>query len=275
MSADSILISWRPPAEPNGIVEYYTVYQRQAGEDVTPKSQKIVPNLKNQNLSYQAKNLDSNLKYEFWVTASTTIGEGRPSKNVTVSPNANGKYSLFRLRALIIMMNLLVPAKIASFDDTFVTTYKEDVTLPCLAVGIPQPVITWKIKGVIFTSNDRIRQQPDGSLFIRDVTRTDAGEYSCHVENDFGQDSVTHRLVVNAPPHAPQVALTSTTTNSLTIKLRPHETDVEPIHGYTIHYKPEFGDWTTIQVGPNTEKYTLENLLCGTRYQVYVTAYNR
>lgn len=98
-----------------------------------------------------------------------------------------------------------VPAKIASFDDSFVTTYKEDVTLPCLAVGIPQPVITWKIKGVKFTSNERIRQQPDGSLFIRDVTRTDAGEYSCHVENDFGQDSVTHQLVVNAPPHAPQV----------------------------------------------------------------------
>lgn len=56
-------------------------------------------------------------------------------------------------------------------------------------------------------SNDRIRQQPDGSLFIRDVTRTDAGEYSCKVENDFGQDSVTHQLIVNAPPRAPQVSI--------------------------------------------------------------------
>lgn len=98
-----------------------------------------------------------------------------------------------------------MPAKIASFDDTFTTTYKEDVTLPCLAVGVPLPEITWKIKGVAFASNERFRQQPDGSLFIRDVTRTDAGEYSCHVENSFGQDSVTHQLIVNAPPHAPQV----------------------------------------------------------------------
>lgn len=98
-----------------------------------------------------------------------------------------------------------VPAKIASFDDSFTTTYKEEVTLLCLAVGVPQPVITWKIKGVAFASNDRIRQQPDGSLFIRDVTRTDAGEYSCHVDNSFGQDSITHQLVVHAPPHAPQV----------------------------------------------------------------------
>jgi Down syndrome cell adhesion protein 1 len=261
MSADSILASWKPPVEPNGIVEYYTVYYKQAQPEDSkteekPKSQKIIPNLRNQNLSYQAKNLDSNLKYEFWVTAATTIGEGQPSKKVTVSPSTS------------------VPAKIASFDDTFTTTYKEDVTLPCLAVGMPSPVIIWKIKGVQFTSNDKIRQQPDGSLFIRDVSRNNAGEYSCHVENDYGQDSVTHQLIVNAPPHAPIVSLTSTTTNSLTLKMKPHESDVEPIHGYTIHYKPEFGDWETVQIAPTIEKYTLEKLLCGTRYQVYVKAYN-
>ncbi|XP_018577220.1 Down syndrome cell adhesion molecule-like protein Dscam2 isoform X8 [Anoplophora glabripennis] len=259
MSSDSILVSWKPPTEPNGIVEYYMVYYKEAGNsNEKPKSQKIVPNLKNQNLSYQAKNLDSSLKYEFWVTAATTIGEGQASKKVTVSPSTS------------------VPAKTASFDDTFVTTYKEDVTLPCLAVGVPPPVITWNIKGVKFStnSNDRIRQQPDGSLFIRDVTRGDAGEYSCRVENDYGQDSVTHQLIVNAPPNAPIVQLTSTTTNSLTIKLKPHETDGESIHGYTIHYKPEFGDWETVQVGPNVDKYTIEKLMCGTRYQLYVTAYN-
>lgn len=171
-------------------------------------------------------------------------------------------------------MGFVVPARIASFDDTFTTTYKEDITLPCLAVGIPQPVITWKIKGVAFTTNDHIRQQPDGSLFIRDAARSDAGEYSCHVENDFGQDSVTHQLIVNAPPHAPKVSITTTTTNSLTIKFKPNDEDTE-IHGYSINYKAEFGEWKTIQVGPTTEKYTLENLLCGTRYQIYVTAYNR
>ncbi|CAH1286095.1 unnamed protein product [Diabrotica balteata] len=216
MSADSILVSWKPPTEPNGIIEYYMVYYKETGNnDDKPKSQKIVPNLRNQNLSFQAKNLDSNLKYEFWVTAATTIGEGQPSKKVTVSPSTS------------------VPAKIASFDDTFTTTYKEDVTLPCLAVGVPTPVITWTIKGVKFSANtnDRVRQHPDGSLFIRDITRSDAGEYSCKVENDYGQDFVTHHLIVNAPPNAPIVQLTSTTTNSLTVKLKPHDTDGEPIHG--------------------------------------------
>lgn len=120
---------------------------------------------------------------------------------------------------IFIAFHFIVPAKIASFDDQFTTTYKEDVTLPCLAVGIPQPEITWKIKGIAFASNDRLRQQPDGSLFIRDVSRTDAGEYSCHVENSFGQDSVTHLLIVNAPPHAPQVYISFSFTTYYSLPL--------------------------------------------------------
>lgn len=92
MSSDSILVSWKPPTEPNGIIEYYMVYYKEAGNNnEKPKSQKIVPNLRNQNLSYQAKNLDSLLKYEFWVTAATTIGEGQPSKKVNVSPSTSGE----------------------------------------------------------------------------------------------------------------------------------------------------------------------------------------
>lgn len=101
MSADSILVSWKPPVEPNGIVEQYTVYVKEAGpiegdgtSEAKPKTHKIVPNLKNQNLSFQAKDLNPKLKYEFWVTASTNIGEGQPSKSVVVTQNSKG---IFRI----------------------------------------------------------------------------------------------------------------------------------------------------------------------------------
>lgn len=33
MSAESILVSWKPPAHPNGIVIQYTVYIREDSED--------------------------------------------------------------------------------------------------------------------------------------------------------------------------------------------------------------------------------------------------
>lgn len=39
-----------------------------------------------------------------------------------------------------------MPAKIASFDESFTATYKEDVKLPCLAVGVPPPNILWKVR---------------------------------------------------------------------------------------------------------------------------------
>ncbi|XP_032672555.1 Down syndrome cell adhesion molecule-like protein Dscam2 isoform X8 [Odontomachus brunneus] len=251
MSAESILISWRPPSQPNGVISQYTVYTKaDNAEEAT--SQKVPPN----QLTHEASGLDKQRRYEFWVTASTNIGEGEASKIVTLGPSVR------------------VPAKIASFDDKFTATYKEDVKLPCLTVGVPAPEVTWKVRGAVLQPSDRLRQLPEGSLFIKEVDRADAGEYSCYVENSFGHDTVTHQLVVHAPPHSPQVTLTATTTNSLTMKLRPHPTDNAPIHGYTIHYKPEFGDWETAQIGSTVQKYTLENLWCGSRYQIYVTAYN-
>ncbi|XP_050461780.1 cell adhesion molecule Dscam2 isoform X23 [Cataglyphis hispanica] len=251
MSAESILISWRPPSQPNGVISQYTVYTKADNADEAT-SQKVPPN----QLTHEASGLDKQLRYEFWVTASTNIGEGEASKIVTLGPSVR------------------VPAKIASFDDKFTATYKEDVKLPCLTVGVPAPEVTWKVRGTTLQPSDRLRQLPEGSLFIKEVDRADAGEYSCYVENSFGHDTVTHQLVVHAPPHSPQVTLTATTTNSLTMKLRPHPTDNAPIHGYTIHYKPEFGDWETVQISSTAQKYTLENLWCGSRYQIYVTAYN-
>ncbi|XP_061930158.1 cell adhesion molecule Dscam2 isoform X10 [Apis cerana] len=251
MSSESILVSWRPPSQPNGVITQYTVYTK-ADNAEEPSSQKVPPN----QLTHEASELDKTRRYDFWVTASTNIGEGEASKIVALAPSVR------------------VPAKIASFDDKFTATYKEDVKLPCLAVGVPAPEVTWKVRGAVLQSSDRLRQLPEGSLFIKEVDRTDAGEYSCYVENTFGHDTVTHQLIVHAPPHSPQITLTATTTNSLTMKVRPHPQDNAPIHGYTIHYKPEFGDWDTAQISSTVQKYTLENLLCGSRYQIYVTAYN-
>lgn len=212
----AILVSWRPPAQPNGIIQQYTVYSKVEGAEGEPKSQKIPQH----QMSFEAIDLEKNKPYEFWVTASTNIGEGQQSKSIVAMPSDQ------------------VPAKIASFDDTFTATFKEDAKMPCLAVGSPQPEITWKVKGVEFTSNDRMRVMADGTLLIKTVNRQDAGEYSCHAENSIAKDSITHKLIVLAPPQSPQVSLSATTTDSLTVKVKPHEGDTAPLHGYTLHYKP-------------------------------------
>ena len=47
-----------------------------------------------------------------------------------------------------------------------------------------------------------------------------------------------------------------------------------PIHGFMLHYKPEFGDWDVAQIPYGADEFTLDDLLCGQRYHLYVTAYN-
>ncbi|XP_060803989.1 cell adhesion molecule Dscam2 isoform X45 [Amyelois transitella] len=250
MGVDSILVSWRPPAQPNGVVTHYNVYTQ--AQNAEPHPNKVPAT----QTSYSATDLKPG-RYDFWVTASTIIGEGQPS--ATASCSSSDK----------------VPAKIASFDESFVATYKEDVKLPCLAVGVPPPNILWKVKGHPLEALERIRQLPDGSLQIAGVAREDAGEYSCHVDNQFGTDTVTHTLSVLAPPFPPQLTIASSSVSSLTLRLKPSaDVDQSPAAGYTIHYKQEFGDWETVQIPANTDTYTLENLFCGSKYQLYVTAYN-
>nr|AEC50084.1 down syndrome cell adhesion molecule [Pacifastacus leniusculus] len=255
MSADSILVSWLPPERPNGIITQYTVYYKEHGKsDSETVQQKLSP----AQLSYEATGLKRRDDYVFWVTASTTVGEGEMSQLVHLK------------------LSNKVPAKIASFDDEYVATYKEDVKLMCQAVGLPTPDIRWTIRGEPFTPNDRMRLLPEGSLLIREVSRDDAGEYTCHVENPYGQDTVTHTLLIQAPPHPPEITLQSTTTNSIEVKIKPSVIDdTTPIHGYTIFFKPEFSNWESIQVSSSTRSYTLEGLWCGSRYQIYASAYNK
>ncbi|KAK3862534.1 hypothetical protein Pcinc_031611 [Petrolisthes cinctipes] len=255
MSADSILVSWLPPERPNGIITQYTVYFKEHGKsDSEASQQKLLPS----QLNYEASNLKRRDDYVFWVTASTTVGEGEMSESVHLK------------------LSNKVPAKIASFDEEYVATYKEDVKLLCQAVGQPTPDIRWTVHGEPFEANDRMRLLPEGSLLIREVSRDDAGEYTCHVENPYGQDTITHKLLIQAPPHPPATTLQSTTTNSIEVKLKPSAIDdTTPIHGYTIHYKPEFSNWESVQVPANTRSYTLEGLWCGSRYQIYASAYNK
>lgn len=86
MGAEAILVSWRPPAQPNGVILQYTVYVKSEAIEGDPKSHKIPP----YQMSYEASGLEINKQYEFWVTASTNIGEGQQSKSIVAMPSDKG-----------------------------------------------------------------------------------------------------------------------------------------------------------------------------------------
>ena len=84
MTPDSILVSWKPPESPNGLVNQYTVYIQEGTEDA--RSQKVA----SYQLNYEASGLKKKERYNFWVTASTSVGEGEQSKTVTIAPGSRG-----------------------------------------------------------------------------------------------------------------------------------------------------------------------------------------
>nr|XP_040576477.1 Down syndrome cell adhesion molecule-like protein Dscam2 isoform X20 [Lepeophtheirus salmonis] len=255
MSDDSILVSWQLPKEQNGKIIQYTVYIKELdrSRDIAPTSRKV----DSLQMSLQIDNLSSKARYEFWVTAHTSIGGGPRSKKVTLTPTDR------------------IPAKIASFGNSYSAIAKTDIQLPCIAVGFPIPALHWKIDGMPIPENDRIRQLPDGSLQITRISKDDAAQYTCMVNNKYGQDTVIHQLIVNGPPDPPEMSLTAQTTDSITVKIKPTKNvDKSSIHGFTIHYKPEFGDWSTASVPYGSEEFILDELLCGQRYHLYATAYN-
>lgn len=45
--------------------------------------------------------------------------------------------------------------------------------------------------------------------------------------------------------------------------------------GYLINYKRTGGDWDEYEVGPRATTHALQGLVCGSAYQVFITAFNK
>lgn len=120
-SAQSILISWRRPPEPNGIISHFTVYSQEKDAESEPNIHNVHPWQTNLNVI----KLQPNKTYEFWVTASTVMGEGDASKHITAIPSDQ------------------VPARIVTFESKFIAPLGFDMTLPCHSIG--SPIIVWEV----------------------------------------------------------------------------------------------------------------------------------
>ncbi|PSN48897.1 Down syndrome cell adhesion molecule-like protein Dscam2 [Blattella germanica] len=80
LTGDSILVSWLPPEQPNGIIPTSFPVR------VAPSSETV----------FEVRSLVELQRYEFWVTASTIVGEGEGTRPVPQSPNSRGKYTTYK-----------------------------------------------------------------------------------------------------------------------------------------------------------------------------------
>lgn len=195
--------------------------------------------------------------YEFWVSATTGLGEGEPTTIVTQTTNSRA------------------PARVASFSQLLRRAVKSSVSLSCLVVGNPTPKPIWNYKNNQVTTGRQYEITAEGNLNIHGLDQSLAGNYSCSARNLFGDDSITYTLVVVMPPKAPILELQYTTTHSVKLRWNSPENGGATIQGYVLSYKRDQGGWEEIMLSPEQTEFTLNGLKCGSSYLSHLTAHNR
>ncbi|XP_034252493.1 Down syndrome cell adhesion molecule-like protein Dscam2 [Thrips palmi] len=153
-------------------------------------------------------------------------------------------------------------------------------------------VRAWTLQSDPVRGGDRLQVTADGELRLVAVQASDAGNYTCAVENTGGKDAITYYVSVDenrnkgVPTTPLALRVASATVSSLSIQWKPGSGVASPT-GYYLHFKREFGEWekTKLSVDQVTTKngsdsapvctHSLLGLLCGTKYQIYVSAFNQ
>ncbi|XP_062543637.1 cell adhesion molecule Dscam2 isoform X2 [Armigeres subalbatus] len=254
-SPSSLYVSWLPPNEPNGIITRYNLYMRAVNgrEEISNDKRNLLPHQH----YFEAKQLQGHTEYQFWVSASTSIGEGKSTR--VVSQMTSGR----------------IPAKIVSFGGLTIRPWKTSASLNCMAVG--QPRREW-FKGDVLLrsgSHHNIQILDSGEIIITMLQSADTGNYTCQVDNGIGTDRLTHNLLVQVPPGPPVLYVTSATSSSILLHWKIGSTGNAPITAFSLHYRRVHGNLEEMQISRHAQSHELKGLFCGTTYQIYLIAHNK
>ncbi|XP_008591881.1 PREDICTED: phosphatidylinositol phosphatase PTPRQ, partial [Galeopterus variegatus] len=84
LSSSSIIIFWMPPSKPNGIIQYYSVYYKNSSGTFMQNFtlHEVTNDFDNMTVSAIIDKLAIFSYYTFWLTASTSIGNGNKSSDI-------------------------------------------------------------------------------------------------------------------------------------------------------------------------------------------------
>ncbi|UYV62843.1 hypothetical protein LAZ67_2002135 [Cordylochernes scorpioides] len=159
MLPDAILVSWLPPLYPNGIVLNYFLYQRTNHQ--SPKKHL----LSGSQQFYEALRLARGQRYDFWVTAATSVGEGEPTRVLSQTTADIGE----------------TPGCLSIHCRLFEWSPIRNVTAYTCTDGRSQPV------------KDNVL--PNGTLDLGPYDpQSHTGNYTCRVQNVHGSDEIAYFL---------------------------------------------------------------------------------
>lgn len=94
------------------------------------------------------------------------------------------------------------------------------------------------------------------------------------VENVFGRDEVVYGVTIQVPPASPMLSVSSSTTKSLSLQWRVTDNGGSPITGYVLSWRSENGVWRETEIDSDRKSFILDNIKCGTNYELFLVASN-
>nr|XP_061790885.1 hemicentin-1-like [Nerophis lumbriciformis] len=123
-----------------------------------------------------------------------------------IQPSDTGRYTCTAANAagttsLEMSLTVQIPPSILDFEQEVVVVERSHAQLVCVAMGVPQPTISWEKDGVLLGEEiGEYTTLPSGELVIDTAQPGDAGRYTCVATNDVGHDSKTVILSVHTHP---------------------------------------------------------------------------
>ncbi|XP_015790399.1 Down syndrome cell adhesion molecule-like protein Dscam2 isoform X2 [Tetranychus urticae] len=212
--------------------------------------------------------------YRIRVLAQNTFGRSEPSDEITVrteeeapgeAPNNVRVESISSQTLKIIWNNIGKTRKIEGYHIGYRQVH-----------GFNSMRDTFNFKSM--SLNETLRQFDELQYQLSDLKRNTKYGLVIRPYNKKGPGVTSEEVFAQTlefdPPGEIHVRINVVTHRSLTVEIIEQD-EVNPISGYIVNYKTNAEDWEEVKILGHRKNFVLEDLRCGTKYTVSISAFNK